>query len=383
MTDNNDKGKKKVFSLFVVGLLIVEEKNRVVVERFGKYLRTLKSGLRCIFFPGIVDRIKDEIFIEQETIPLFLEPIKIDFKDGSATPKNAIAYIEIDRPDTGYLTKEEEKLTDGEREKKGIEKRTGVFRATYHIRNRKEAIRDRLENAIRSYLNGLTIQEGIEMARGGYDLLGPNGISEDETDRLKGVFEDWGIILHAITIGDFDLELDLVRARGELHKRLKEKEAAVFLSEKRAIESGETVIEMMARTRGKKVDEIRQIINADEKLQERFLNEAVDFVKRQMGYDAKSRVDINVEGVDGLGKDVLSWLAAWLRMPMGEKGKEDKPLEPPEEPSEKEEKEEKKELSDKAKKAYAVFRAKTMENIHSSPRYKQQKMKRRKEGRKK
>ena len=41
-----------------------------------------------------------------------------------------------------------------------------------------------------------------------------------------------------------------------------------------------------------------------------------------MGYDAKARVDINVEGVDGPGKDVLSWLAAWLRMPMGGKEKE-------------------------------------------------------------
>ena len=118
------------------------------------------------------------------------------------------------------------------------------------------------------------------MARGGYDLLGPNGISKKETNRLKGAFEDWGTIVHTITIGDFDLEPDLVRARGELHKRLKEREAAVFLSEKRAIESCGAALEMMARLRGKKVDEIRQIINADEKLQERFLNEIVDFVKR-------------------------------------------------------------------------------------------------------
>ncbi len=381
MADNDGKEKRKVFSFFVVGLLIVEEKKRVVVERFGEYCRTLDPGLRLILFPGILDRIKDEIFIEQETIPLFPEPIKIDFKDGSATPKNVRAYIEIDRPDDPYLTKKEAKekaekkkaekekeITDKERKKRekkerkkrGIGGRTGVFRAVYHIRKRKEAIRDRLENAVRSYLNKLTIQEGIEMARGGYDLLGPNGISKKETNRLKGVFEDWGTIVHAITIGDFDLEPDLVRARGELHKRLKEREAAKDVAKRRAKETVGVLIEMITEQTGISQVYLQKMLkeNPNEFITKYkdLLKQNLDLIHRRMAIDGDSFVDIRVDGAQGVEKMLLNLFAAKERMPMG--GKE--PPGPKKEGSKEETEEEKDEklFEDLAEKSRALKKVK-------------------------
>jgi regulator of protease activity HflC (stomatin/prohibitin superfamily) len=310
---NEKEEKKKVFSLFIVGFLSVGEKERVVIERFGRYARTLKPGLRMIWFPGIVERIKEAVFIEQEEIPLFLEPIRIDFRDGSAAPKNTKAFIEIKSPDNDYLT-----------EQNGVEtKKAGVYRAVYHIKDRKGAIRDRLENAVRSYLNSLTIEEGLEAARGGFNIYNRIETSQPEDAKeIKAAFDDWGILLHTITIGDFDLEPDLVKTRGELHKRVKEREAAAEVAQQRAKETVGTLVNMLSENTGIPREKLQESLKTNPKdfisRYDNLLKQNLDLVHRRMAIDGKSFIDIRVpQGttLEGLVAEGLVALAK--RIPVG------------------------------------------------------------------
>jgi len=298
--------------LFFVGLLTVGEKERVVVERFEKYKRTLQPGLRIILFPGIADRVKASVFIEQETVELFEgSPPKIDFIDGSATPKNVQAFIEIRSPDLHYVTTK----TEG-----GIvvfEDRPGVYRAVYHIEDRKKSIKKLLENAVRSYLNQLTLDQGIEKAEAGYDLFndGLKVRNKPATDQLQAELDDWGTMLHRITIGDFDLEPDLVRARGEVHRLQKQKEAATHVSQIRSEETIGAAMEMFSNRTGMDREEIERCFKENPaSFIEKYgvmWKEILDIVHRRMGIDGKAYLDIRTNN------SLLDLAALWQRMPMG------------------------------------------------------------------
>lgn len=301
----------------VVGLVWIREKHSAPIERFGRYVRTLKPGLKLIFLPGAVERIKEVLFVEQKGLPLFETPIKVDFKDGSGIPKAAKVYIEINKPDEEYLTDEEKK-----RVKKGekIKARTGVYRAVYHIENREEEIKSRVENAVRSFLNGLMLEQGIEMALGGYDLLEANRMPKKEVTRLRETFDDWGTRLIATTIGDFDLESDLVKVRGERHKRIKEREAASEVAKRRAIETVGSLIEMLSEDLGMPREEIQKWLrDKPKKFLEKYGNivsRDLDIIHRRMGIDGGAYLDIRTVAGEP-GKTFLDLIALWKRMPPG------------------------------------------------------------------
>jgi len=113
----------------------------------------------------------------------------------------------------------------------------------------------------------------------------------------------------------------------------------------RAAETIGTVIEMMARARGKKPEEIQKEIDADPKLKAEFLSLSENLLIRKLGMESGSRVDIGVEGAEGIERLILNSLAAWQRMPMGPTGeaKKEKPEGKPEgeKPAKEETKEEK------------------------------------------
>lgn len=295
-----------VVVVFVLsGIKIVRQQERCIIELFGRYYKTLRSGLNWIF-PWIM-RVRAVVPTWELPLFLFEQSPKIDFKDGSAVPKGAVVFVKMKNPDTGYGD------TDGEKE-------TGAYRAIYEIANWRVAIRDLVENALRSYLNGLTIDEAITMARAGYDLVTADpdsGLPNHQIERIKGVLSGWGFELMRITITDFDLEPELVNARDIVHIRQRAAVAARFVAQQRAEESVGALIEMLAISRGRTAEEIRKEIDKDKELKKEFLAIAKDLITRRMAIDGQSFVDIRVEGTEGLEKTILDLLAVGKRMPKG------------------------------------------------------------------
>ncbi|MCD6550119.1 SPFH domain-containing protein [bacterium] len=255
---------------FVSGFKKVQEEDRWIIEFFGKFERILEPGLRWVC-PGL-ESVRAVVSVWEQTIQLFEKPIKIDFKDGSATPKEAYAYIKISDP----------------------------YKAIYAVKNWRTAGKALLENACRSYLNGLTIEEGISMARAGYDVT--QKMPPDQKDGIIKAMKVWGIELLRVTIGDFDLESDLVKARGELHKKEKELMIARLT---RQIRAQETV--------GAAIDAITLALGRDSNNPYRFTEEearrfAEDLVKRRMSIDGKALYDIRTEGQGGMEEALIRLL---------------------------------------------------------------------------
>jgi len=245
----------------LTGFRSVSQQERWVIEIFGRYLWTLKPGLKWIL-PGVM-RIRARVDIREQTIPLFETPIKIDFRDGSVIPKGAEVFVRVVKPDTPYLKGKD----------KG--KYTGVYRTVYMVRDWRIATRELIENAARTGLNHYTIDEGIIEGKAGYDLSTPDpdsGLPNHELKRIREVLEGWGLELCRITIQDFDLPPDLVKARGEVQISKRKAEAADFVVKRQAKEWVGMVLEAMAQSRGKSVGEIQKEINAVPELKREFLN---------------------------------------------------------------------------------------------------------------
>ena len=281
--------------LVFVELHVVQQHQRFVIERFGSYNRTQRPGLR--FMIRFVEQVRAVVPVWEMTLPLFEQAIKIDFQDGSATPNNGEAFIQISRPDERY-------------DPNGALGRpmTGVERAVYQIANWRTAIRDVLENALRTYLNSLTINEAITQRRGGYDVIG-NGLAQQDAAEAQAIREKlatWGFELHRTTIQDFDLEPELVRARGQVQVAQRKAEAAVFERRTRAQETVGSFVQMMAEATNQTYESVQAQIVTDPKLQAEMRALAIDLVTRQMSIDGKALQDVRIAG----GGDLTQTFAA-------------------------------------------------------------------------
>jgi regulator of protease activity HflC (stomatin/prohibitin superfamily) len=284
----------------MAGFIKVEQQNRVVIERFGKFLRVAGPGLRWLM--PVMDSVKDTVPLWRVQISLFEKPTKIDFADGSAFIIGAEAYVQIFSPDIPY------DAGDGKRE-------TGILRAVYEVDAWRIYIKNLLENAIRSYLNGLTIDVGITEKEAGYDLK--NRFPEDERIRIIDALRQIGFELVRITIVDFDLDSSLVQAREKRHLSQKQAEAAVFDAKTRATETAGTVIAAIARIRGKTEEEIQAEIDASSEAQEKLQRLVNDLITRKMSLEEGALVDIHVDGAEGIEHTLLNLTAALQRMPQG------------------------------------------------------------------
>ena len=193
---------------FVAGLRKVRPEERFVIELLGGFHSIKKPGLTWIC--PILMQVRAIISIWQQTVNLFVEPITIDFQDGSATPKGAEVFVKVKSPDIPYDA--------------GGKSHTGVYRAIYGVRNWRDALRDLIENVIRSHLNSLTIDEGITKKKAGFDMR--NSFPKEERDRMENSLAIWGLEALQVIVQDFDLDPEIVKARGEVQKRKREAEAA-------------------------------------------------------------------------------------------------------------------------------------------------------------
>ena len=190
------------------------EKERLVISVMGRFWRVYNPGPRAVL-PLIMQVEGGRVSLRQKTSILFANPanpIKIDFIDGSATPKEVKVL---------YRVKEDN---------------LSVYRSVYVAEDLDLRIEELMENALRSFLNGMKIKDALEGGRAGYDFI-PN-LPEERRNGILAAMDGWGLELLRATAEDFDLSDEIIGAREFVFRQERERDAAKAMAEKSAWQMG-------------------------------------------------------------------------------------------------------------------------------------------------
>lgn len=253
----------------MAGFHRVPENERWIIERFGRFFEEKGPGLVWLF-PAL-DRIREKVDLRVRQLLLFAKPVKIDFKNGSATPKETYVFVRVIDP----------------------------YKSVYEIEDWKRATTSLLESAVRSYLATLTIEEGLGAQKLGYNLLGkdPQGrecVPQREVRTIRKTLKGWGLELQKVTIGDLDLDPALIKAREDVFRKQKERVTASFEKEIRAQKDMGAYLESFASSQGLTTEELQAKIASNSKLSKECRKIALDLTRRRMAIDGNSFMDIRV-----------------------------------------------------------------------------------------
>jgi regulator of protease activity HflC (stomatin/prohibitin superfamily) len=281
--------------LLVSGIKIVPQQERQVIEMLGRYWDTWREGIHFLL-PGLM-KVKGIFVAEQETPIEVLDGVKIDFVDGSAKVVDGKVFVRIFSPDLPY--------DDGDI------KATGVWRAAYVAPSDiKGAIKAQIENAVGSYLNRLDLDEGITEQQARFDIW--TKLPDVERQRVDQIIKRWGYEVRSIVIKDFDLEPDVVKARGRLHQLEKEAQAATEEQKIRARQTVGVALESLALATGKTVADIQSEINKNPKLKKLWRDEVLRLARERVLVEGKAFTKIELSGGGEL-ENALGRLIALLK----------------------------------------------------------------------
>ncbi len=147
----------------LTGVQKVDQGYNLIVQRLGKYHKTLEPGLN--FIVPFLDRVVDTIEIKE--IMLDIPPQEVITKDNVAITANAMAYVQVVRPD----------------------------KAKYAIGDYKEAICSLVQTTLRSILGEMDFDSALSHR-------------EQIKEKLKNAISDeiraWGITLRTVEIQDIN-----------------------------------------------------------------------------------------------------------------------------------------------------------------------------------
>jgi regulator of protease activity HflC (stomatin/prohibitin superfamily) len=255
------------------GLKRVRPEERNVIEFFGSFMTVLWPGLKWIF-PAIM-QVRAVVPVWEQTLALFEKPVKIDFKNGSAAPNGAVVYLKVK------------------------DDRESIRKAIYDIANWRKAAISLFENALRSYLNGLKIEEGLEQGRAGYNLF--EKFPDGEKNGILSTLDRWGLELLRVTVADFDLDASVIEYRESVLKAEREKVAAQDRAIRKAMESAG----MHAEIRKLLIQSYNYPAEEAEKL-------ALEYVKYFQGTETGQLVDIRSSEGDVYG--IIAKIIAAINM---------------------------------------------------------------------
>lgn len=301
-------------SFLFLGLKTIHHEKRWVVEFLGEFLGIYGPGL--VFLLPFLEKAREQVPLSEQRFRLYNPETghsnEIDFKDGSAIPLGAFAFPQIIGA-REFLSKQAKKENITEEDIKNLNE--NIFRIVYASADIKKQSITLIENMARSYLNSMTIDEGITAGKAGYNLL--DGIEKSDDAKVKESLlnareslAQWGAQLLRVTIADFKLSQDVIDARSSVLKAEKNKQAAQHKAKTISIETVEAKLEMLSALTGKTVAEIQEKINKSTRLSKAFDELSTDLLKMRMGYDAGRRFDVGVQGAEGGLKDILSILTA-------------------------------------------------------------------------
>jgi hypothetical protein len=246
----------------------------------GRYWETWHEGIHFLL-PGLM-RLKSKIVIGQSHLVKILVGGTVDFKDGSVGVKNGIAVVRVYNGDVPYDAGD------------GIQ-RTGVWRASYLAPDDiKGAIAVEVGNAIRSYLNGLDLDEGISNRAAGFDLW--TKLPVGERTRVEAILKLWGYEIISVVNEDFELSSRVQAARESIHEREK---LAIAAKEDQKIRTRQTVgyvLDGLALARGKSKREIQKEIDENPELRKLWEQWLFELAYDRVAIEGKALQKIILEG---------------------------------------------------------------------------------------
>ncbi len=242
----------------ISSLRSIAEEERWIIEVFGGYCITKGPGLVSVL--PVVMKAREAISVWEQRYALFKREIKIDFLNGSATPRDVYVYVQCN----------EEEDPDAPR------------KMVYEIKNVKDAMKTLVESGLRTFWNGLGIDTGIKFGRGASNLLEEieeiedlRKLTEEEIkqieaeerevsrpearatlearsgkawiDDLQGAAKKWGLKIIKITVGDWDLDKTIIQARENVFKGQMAAKEAEFRAAQHGLEAGKTHVEIAQR----------------------------------------------------------------------------------------------------------------------------------------
>lgn len=208
-----------VIGIFVlIGIRIVQQQERFIIEFLGKFYTILNPGLRWIF-PFLM-KTRAIVSVWEQSIDIFPEKPSIDFKGGGTA--------ELVEPKVWGKVEDPHK-------------------AIYNIANWREAVRERVESLFRNYLSNQTVEEIIDQQtlHSWWKLIKKEITGGGLPDPEEEIVKDWGIRITRITVSDFKWSEAVIKARRgvfEAQRKIEQEEnlaeAAVHEARKKAQESG-------------------------------------------------------------------------------------------------------------------------------------------------
>lgn len=282
------------FMYVILGFRMVPEERRYIIERFGGFSRVV--GPKLIWFAPFIERVRFKPPVKTVQLQLFKDKkIKIDFTDGSAAPKDAFVFIEcLDSNDKGFGG--------------------AVYRMGYGVDNLSVAVITLIENAVRSYLGTLSLGDALQEGRAGLDVMKQlqktkkKPLKDQYNGVLKQLEDGWGLKLIRVTIGDFDLDERVIKAREAVTIAKMDLEASEKEATRRTNETIGVVLEMEARAQGIDVKVLQVQLRTDVAARERLLAKAQDLVERRIALSGGALTDVRVQGAQGIEHAILNIL---------------------------------------------------------------------------
>jgi len=185
-----------VIIFFALGIKIVSQSQNYIVERLGRYHRTLQAGLHIII--PVIDSVRHRVDVLERQLPT-KEISTITLDNVTIGVKLAILFRIID-----------------------------ASKAVYRIKDIEQAIQTTVTGVVRSVI-GKTDLDGVQSNR--------RTLAESIEEELRSVTQEWGIVLSRVELVDVEvdaetksamqLQLNAERTRRALVRQAEgEKEAA-------------------------------------------------------------------------------------------------------------------------------------------------------------
>jgi regulator of protease activity HflC (stomatin/prohibitin superfamily) len=176
-----------ILLVIILGIRIVPQGSKYVIERLGKYYTTLEPGPNIII--PVVDRVAR--MVSTKDIVLDIHQQEAITKDNVVIGANAVAYINISRPE----------------------------KATYGVEDYTLAITNLVQTSLRSIIGEMNLDDVLS-SREEIKVKLRAGISDD-------ISRDWGITLKTVEIQDIKIPETMQKAMEEQAAAERARRAAV------------------------------------------------------------------------------------------------------------------------------------------------------------
>ena len=199
-----------------LGVRIVPQGSNYVVQRLGKYLKTLSPGLNLII--PFVDDVAAKVSTKE--IVLDIPGQEVITKDNAVIITNAVAFIQITKPD----------------------------QAIYGVEDYEQAIVNIIQTTLRSIIGGIALDDALS-SREEIRVKLKEGIADNITD--------WGITLKNVEIQDIKPSVTMQQAMEAQAAAERTRRATVTKADG---EKSAAILEAQGRMEASKLDAEAQII---------------------------------------------------------------------------------------------------------------------------